>query len=203
MVHIGDPSFYEAIKARLNRCDAIIFEGVKSFRGRLLTLAYRIPAKRKSLGLVLQSVAIPRKELRPVLIHGDVGSAAFALSWAEIPWHQRIPLLVMAPLYGLALYLFATRDYLSGGHNVDSLPSRNRSAAEDAIPAFFEAIVHSRDEHLLELIEEHLSAGGNMERTTAVLFGGGHGPGIVGVLMRKHGYRVVHSEWITAIATAA
>jgi hypothetical protein len=163
MVHIGDSSFYAAVRDRLSSCDVVIFEGVRSFHGTLLSLAYRIPAKRKSLRLVLQSDALRRSDFRGVSIHGDMDSRSFALSWAEIPLIQRAALSILAPLYGVALYLFASREYLSRG-------------------------------------QSYLAERRDGQRKVAILFGGAHMPAIAEVLTSRHGYRVIHSEWLTAIA---
>jgi len=196
MVHIGDSSFYAAVRDRLSSCDVVIFEGVRSFQGTLLSLAYRIPAKRKSLRLVLQSDALRRSDFRGVSIHGDMDSRSFALSWAEIPLIQRAALSILAPLYGVALYLFASREYLSRGHTVDSLSDR----ASDDVLEIRKVIADERDLRLIERVESYLAERRDGQRKVAILFGGAHMPAIAEVLTSRHGYRVIHSEWLTAIA---
>jgi hypothetical protein len=196
MVHIGDAAFYATVRDQLSRCDVLIVEGVHSFRGNLLTLAYRIPVKRKSLGLVLQSNALKRGDFPGIVIHGDMDAESFALSWKKIPWTQRMALLILAPLYGFFLYLFASREYLARGHSVDSLPDRDTTPVR-------EAIVGKRNRHLIEQIESYLEEAGDSVRKVAILFGGAHMPAVAKILMSQHGYRVTHSEWIIAIAAAA
>jgi len=197
MIHIADSSFYSAIRARLSSCDVIIVEGVRGFQAALGTLTYRIPAKRRSLGLVLQSDALRHSELPGIKIHGDMDPKSFALSWSGIPWIQRMAVLVLAPLYGVALYLFASREYFTRRHSVDSLPDGRESTQ----PQVRELIVDERDQRLIETIESCLAERPNDQRKVAILFGAGHMPAVVGMLTARHAYRVVHSEWITAIAT--
>jgi hypothetical protein len=199
MVHIADAKFYAEVRERLNRCDVLLVEGVRSFRSMLLTLAYRIPAKRRSLGLVLESQALRRRDLTGVVVHGDVTAEAFSISWAEIPWVQRMALQLLAPLYGAALYLFATREFMSRGHSVESLSTTSL----DSMPEFREALLDKRDQHLVQRIESFLAENGSRECKLAILFGGGHMPVIAGALTSRHGYEVIQSHWVTAIAAGA
>jgi hypothetical protein len=200
MVHIADAAFYVAVRDRLNACDAIIFEGVHSFRVRLLTLAYRLPAKRRSLSLVLQSDAIRMSDLTARLVHGDMGGDVFAIHWAEIPLHQRIALMVLAPLYGAAMYVFGSRERFSRGHTVDSLPAREERVTDDARTSIEDVVLHERDRHLVTRIEAYLASEANQTRTAAVLFGAAHMPAVAAHLLARHGYRVARSRWVTAIA---
>jgi len=197
MIHIADSSFYAAIRARLGSCDVVIVEGVRTFQSRLITLSYRIPARRRSLGLALQSEALRQSDLPGVTIHGDMDPESFALSWSQIPWIQRMAVLLLAPLFGVAMYLFASREYFTRRHTVDSLPDHR----EQGLSQVRELIVDERDQRLVEKIESCLAERRDDQRKVAILFGGGHMPAVVGLLTSRHAYRVVHSEWITAIAT--
>jgi len=62
------------VRLRLEACDAILFEGVKSWRVWVLTLSYSLVARRKRLGLVTQRDALSLK---------DYGRALFMLIWAR------------------------------------------------------------------------------------------------------------------------
>jgi hypothetical protein len=175
----------------------VIVEGLRTFQSRLITLSYRLPAKRRSLGLVLQSDALRQSDLPGVTIHGDMDPDSFALSWSEIPWTQRMTILLVAPLYGVVMYLFASREYFTRRHTVDSLPDR----LDYRLSQVRELIVDERDQRLIERIESCLAERRDDQRKVAILFGGGHMPAVVEVLTSRHGYHVVHSEWVTAIAT--
>jgi hypothetical protein len=122
---------------------------------------------------------------------------SFELSWSEIPWIQRMAVLLLAPLYGVAMYLFASREYFTRRGSVDSLPDR----LDQGLSQIRELIVDERDQRLIERIESCLAERRDDQRKVAILFGGGHMPAVVGALTSRHAYRVVHSEWITAIAT--
>ncbi len=59
VVRIGERAYYEAVKARIAGCDALIHEGVRSFAAALLTQAYTLVARRKRLGYVLLRLLTP------------------------------------------------------------------------------------------------------------------------------------------------
>lgn len=200
MVHIADAAFYASVNERLNNCDNLIIEGVRSFRTRLLTLSYKIPARRKSLRLTLQRNQIRPQELDATVIHGDVSAAEFALSWADVPWYERLVLLLVAPAIGIGLFIVGSRQLISRGHSVDSIPAESGATGAKSSAKFEKAILHDRDRHLLARIEEHVLANPDKEQLTAILFGGRHMPAIAEVLMSGHGYRVKKSDWLTAIA---
>lgn len=195
MVHIADPAFYRGVAARLDGCDHVIVEGVASFRVRLLTMSYKLPARKHALGLVLQRDVLRHESLRAKVIAGDLRAAEFADGWSGIPWLERLSLLLLSPLYGAYLYLFASRSSIIRRCGVESQPTR---VAELGSSAFENAIVHQRDRHLLSVIEKHIAEVDD-QQTTAVLYGGRHMPVVAQLLMGKYGYRVLNSSWLTAI----
>ena len=195
MVHIADASFYSAVNEKLASCDNVIVEGVQSFRTRLITLSYRIPARRKSLGLVLQKDAIRIDTARCRVIHGDVSGPEFTLSLRDVPWHHRFALYVLSSLLGVVLYVAGSRQFVASTRSVDSLPTR--ATANEAVD---DAIVHNRDRRLMKRVEAHILEDSAKDQLTAILFGGSHLPAVASLLMSKHGYRVTKSDWLTAIA---
>lgn len=202
MVHIGDQSFYEDVSRRLDECQTIIFEGVPGFRTRLLTQAYRITAKRRSLGLVLQRDAIHMKRFKARKIHGDITSEGFTANWRTLPWLQQIGLLTLAPIYGCWMYLVASRDSLARGKSTDSLSNAYALRGSNSVNDIRDVILTKRDEVIVACIDDYIRNCEHKNETAAILFGGGHMPAIVSHLMRKHGYSVKKSEWVSVIATA-
>jgi len=98
MIHIGSSDYYAQVRARLKGCDLILFEGVRTFSGQMLSLAYRLVARRKRLNLVVQNAALPLSGLAPRLICADFSSAEFLENWSSFPWHLRL-MLVLVPRY--------------------------------------------------------------------------------------------------------
>jgi hypothetical protein len=109
MVHIGSADYYSQLRKKLEGCDVILFEGVRGLRTRILTLSYRLVAKRARLGLVVQGKSL-LLGLPARLVHTDVTAAEFEENWSQIPWRFRLAIVFIAPLYGT--YLYFVRDGL-------------------------------------------------------------------------------------------
>lgn len=198
MIHIGSANYYKEVRSRLDGCDAILFEGVRSFRVSVLTMSYKLVARRKRLGLVTQRDALRLKECRAKLIHADVSGKEFVDDWDRIPWHWRL-FFWMAPIYGIYRYLTATRESIAKGSGTDDLESREDILRGEALPEFEDAIIRNRDLRLIRTIEEVLNGNQPFE-VIAIVYGAGHMRAVTGLLMRKYRYQVVQSEWLTVFA---
>lgn len=195
MVHIGSPTFYAQVRARLDRCDTILYEGVSSLKVRILTLAYRLVVRRKSLGLVCQDEALRFGSLRARLVHGDVSTLEFQTHWNQIPLRHRVLLALGAPLYGAYLSLTATRESLGRRMSLDDAIAREEAIPSEDSTAIDNAIIRSRDAKLLAALESLIST----EARGAVIgaiYGAAHMPAVTDLLMEKHKYRVSNSEWL-------
>jgi len=194
MIHIGSADYYTQVRSRLVGCDVLLFEGVRSFRVRLLTLSYKLVARRRRLGLVTQKDALKLEGLEARRIHADVDSDAFGSHWSRVPWHIRVRLLVWAPLYGLYLYLTASRASLARRLNTEDLESRSDILRDEVEPGVNDVIHHSRNARLTAAIEAEIDGPG---QKIAIVYGGAHMRAATRLLMDKHEYRIVHSEWLT------
>ncbi len=153
MIHIGAPQLYANINQRLDACDNVVYEGVKSTKSWFLVQSYKMVVKRKSLGLVSQRSALSLQNRGLNLIHGDTTAEAFYESWRKIPWYFRQLVLLLSPLYGCWRYLTATRQSLTKGHTVDSLPESKEYVDDQAAEAVHQAILKDRDNVLLEVLK--------------------------------------------------
>src|SRR6476660_8310063 len=99
MIHIGSADYYREVRSRLDGCDVILFEGVRSVRVKALTLSYSLMTRRKRLGLVTQH-ALRLEECRAKLLHADVTKGEFVEGWLRIPWYWRIMISTVGPLFG-------------------------------------------------------------------------------------------------------
>lgn len=195
MIHIGSPAYYTEVKRRLAACDLVLFEGVRSLRARVLTRAYSICIHNKSLGLVLQRDAlVPNLEQHK--IHADLNAEQFSAVWADIPLHQRVLLLLGAPLYGFWLYCTGTRQSIGRRLNTEEVESHRDFERFEGAPELENAIATARDRRLLEEVSvavEQRAAGARI----GVLYGAAHMRVVSRLLTSKYKYRVVESEWIT------
>jgi hypothetical protein len=196
MIHIGAPSYYRDVRSKLVQCDAILFESVRSLRGSILTLSYRILVRRKRLGLVTQGSALPLRDLPVRLIHGDVTVDQFAESWGRVRWHWRAALYIGAPILGVFRYLTATRQSLGKHMATEDLPSKDDAMREEYMPDVTETILHERDRNVVDRIRNIVQDKLAGRSLTGIVYGAAHMGAITNALMGDLGYRVVKSEWL-------
>jgi hypothetical protein len=198
MIHIGAQSFYDAVRARLNECDLVLFEGVSSVRARILATAYTLVAKRKRLALVCQRDALPRAAIQSKLVHADVSAPEFADYWSRIPLRWRLFFYVAAPLRGAYDYLTASRESIARRCGTDDLASRDDVLDDDAdLEAFRDAIMTRRDGRLLACVLRCHDESRSESKRIGVLYGAGHIPAVVRLLQDRLGYRVEQADWVT------
>lgn len=195
MIHAGAPEYYAEVSRRLAVCDVVIFEGVRSFHSWWLTRSYTIATRRKRLGLVLQSDGIDYALVKSRGIRADVTAEQFARSWAEIPLSQRLALQVLAPLYGIWVFLAGTRESIGRSLSVEEVESQQDVDLLDSIPEIHNALHTSRDARLIEELSAAVEKNGATTRI-AVIYGAGHMRVASRLLTDKYKYRVVESEWI-------
>jgi hypothetical protein len=199
MIHIGSAAFYAEVQSSLERCDVVVYEGVRTFRTRLLTLAYRWVARRKRLGLISQGEGIRLKTLTGRLVHGDVSTGEFGASWGRLPLYARMALLAGAPIYGVLLYLTASRESIGRGLSREDTSSREEAAAEDASLGVRKVLVDGRDAKLISVLERILDSAGQ-EKCVGILYGAAHMVAVTDWLIGKQGYRVTRGEWVEVFA---
>ena len=198
MIHIGSPKFYSAVQERLNTCDVVLYEGVRSPSGWILTLSYRIVARRRRLGLITQSQGLSMTDLRGKLIHADVDGREFGIAWARIPWYWRFGILIVAPLFGVFRYLTATRESIGQHLRLEDLPSRNETNRGDSPPGFEHALGASRDTKLIAALEAQL-ASADSAKCVGVLSGAAHMRAVTDLLIVKYRFRMIAAEWLEVI----
>jgi hypothetical protein len=196
MIHIGCADYYGQVRKRLETCDVILFEGVRTMRSQVVTLSYRLIAKRRRLGLVVQGGASLFSGIRARLIHADVAPGEFNDNWSRIPWHIRIAIMILAPLYGAFQFLTATKESIGRRLKTEDLASSDDVLRGDFAPELDDAILSRRDAKLVAAIESLVTAAAT-EATIGIVYGAAHMKAVTTVLMEKHHYRVAESEWIT------
>ena len=199
MVHIGAPAYYAEVQRRLDSCDVVLFEGVRSFRVGMLTRAYSIATRSKRMGLVLQGDALDIPSVKQERIHADVSADEFADAWDDVPLYQRALLLFGAPLYGLWMYFAGSRQSIGRKLNTDSLESREDLERSEEAPELEAALGTTRDLRLVEEVSRAVEQNGAGTRI-GVIYGAAHMRVVSRLLMHKYGYRVVESEWMTVFS---
>jgi len=197
MIHVGAFDYYRQVRQLLEKCDRILFEGVRGLRARLLTLTYRFMVRRKRLKLVTQN-ELRLRDLGERLIHADVDAATFENAWSNVPVWVRIILACAVPLYSLYLFAFATRKSIAQGLELDDLPTREETLnSSDKSEMVEHVLLHSRDAHLVEVIGDIHSKTRHEPLRVAILYGAAHMRAVSRYLIGTLGYRVVRGNWVT------
>jgi len=196
MIHIGSADYYAQVRTRLKGCDLILFEGVRTLSGQIITLAYRLVAHRKRLNLVVQNEALPLKGLAPRLICADISSGEFEEIWASIPWHMRLMLLLGAPVFGAFQYITATRESIGRHLGTEDVQSRTDTELRERSPELHRALLDRRDAKLIAAVESVL-AEPQAPPLVGIIYGAAHMRSVTDLLMNSYGFRVVHAEWLT------
>lgn len=195
MIHLGTPDFYRSVTARLAECDLIVAEGIygRSITVAELTLAYRLPARQRRLGLTLQKTGDAR--LGVPVIRPDITAQQFRAGWRSVPWLQRLAVACLVPPFALALALLGTRRTFSRYLNLDDLPDHLHGQAEQALPELTDLILDRRDALLVECLVSIHDA--HQAGRVAVVYGAGHMPAVTREMFRRFGYRPRTAEWLT------
>ncbi len=196
MIHIADPEFYEEIAQRLNGCDLVLCEGIKSPTVSLLTLSYRFCEKNPRLGLVSQK-AMKLDHLEGRLIHADVSAERFEKRWWKLATWLRIILPLVAPLYGLYLRYFGTRTDIARGLGTNLRKSRREILAGEEYEKVMDVLLDWRDRRLLDVIDQTRLRNKNADISIAVLFGANHMRAVIRHLIDNLGYHITKAEWVT------
>jgi hypothetical protein len=197
MMHLGTETFYRQVSRRLSGCQLIVAEGVsgRSILTSALTMAYRLPGRRRRLGLVKQQIDLAG--LGVPVIRPDLTAAEFKHGWRALPVLQRTMIICIAPVMAVGFFLFGTRRMLSRYANVDDLPDQMQSQVRDQAGEFEELIVDSRDRLLLSALDAIHDERCSESIAIAVVYGAGHMPAVVHHLLGRHGYRAREAEWLT------
>lgn len=198
MIHIGTSEYYRDVFSRLSECDVVLFEGVHSFRTRLLTTSYRWVAKRSRLNLATQSQDLKLADLPVRFVHADVTGGEFEQGWREIPRTQRVALMCLSPLYGFWLYLTASRESLGKHLGLEDLPSRDDTLHQAHKVGFERAFLGPRDRKLVSCIDEVIHEGG-VSQTIGVVYGAAHMRSALHHLMAERNYRISGCDWLTVM----
>ena len=196
MIHVGSAEFYDEISKRLASCDLILAEGVKSRRGNLLTLSYRIVKHIKRMDLVTQQDGMRVESFRAKILNADIEGEAFDERWSSLPISLRVQLFVLVPIFVVYLFLFGTRETLAENLALDDLPSSEEILSEDDDFEPLDAlIIDERDRRLIEHIAR-LENQQNGARQIGIVYGARHMRNTIRFLMQKLNYRIAKAEWV-------
>lgn len=196
MIHVAEPSFYEEIGRRLEDCDLVLCEGVRSPTSSLLTLSYRFFAENPRLGLVSQN-SMKMSHLADRTVHADVQGEAFESRWWRSGTWLRFVVPLFAPLFGLYLRYFGTRRTIAWGLGMNLRKSRADNLRDGDDGKIRALLLDWRNRCLIRVIDQQRRKHRDGEVSIAVLYGAGHMRAVLRNLLDECGYRVAKAEWTT------
>lgn len=126
----------------------------------------------------------------------DLTREEFERQWRGVPLWLRLAAWIAAPLIGLRLRWFGSRDQLARRAEVeDSLSSEEILSWDPSIAALRHSIVHARDERLIELLGQEIDCAVPGQRL-AVVFGAAHMRAVIRELDGR-GFRAADAAWQT------
>lgn len=195
-MHIGDQEFYDEVLNRVANCDVIMVEGVKSVTSTVIASSYRYAIHNRDLGLVLQP-KIKSEDVTGKIVHADVSTRDFERKWASLRLFTKLQLYTIAPLYGLYLRYFATRESIARRSNTEFAIGRGDLLQDEEWDEFDEILVNWRDRELIERLNKEIKKAKLSRKNIAIIYGAEHMRAVVKFLFDTKGYRVESSEWLT------
>jgi len=195
MVHVGLPTFYEDVAARLRSVDLIVAEGIQGDSESTAAIMKAFEQATKGRGAALVVQRIDYDSLGPEVLCPDMTGADLERALRqEVPLLDRL-LLRASPIAALAIRFLGPEVVMNSYLTVDDLPTAQQELFDEPA-AIDKVIVHDRDalvtKALAEIYEQHQSD----DMHVAVVYGAEHVPGIFGYLHAAFGYRVVSAEWL-------
>ncbi|MCE7009438.1 hypothetical protein LWC34_42480 [Kibdelosporangium philippinense] len=189
MIHLAEPAFYAEVSRRLRGHDLIVAEGISRAPSvNQLTKAYRRTAARPRR---TDPRGVRSRRADPV---ADMLGKEFTQKWSELPLVERLVANVAAPLTGLYLRTFGTREALAC-----HLVTDDDTDIDDWHPelGLDRLIKDERDALLIQALTKIHEERQHEQIDVAIAWGAAHVPPIVAYLMSALGYVVIDAEWIT------
>ncbi len=197
MLHLGSAAFYQDVAGRLGRSEIVVAEGIRgrSLVSSALTLSYRLPGRRRRLGLVVQR--IDYAGLGVQVVRPDMTGSQLREGWRTVPVVQQIAIICLTPVLAIAFWLFGTRRVFARYAGIEDLPDQALSQLRERAPELTELIVDRRDALLVAALDDiHRDRSGELIEV-AVVYGAGHMPAVAHHLLARYGYRPQSAEWLT------
>ena len=195
MIHFGEPEFYEAVYADAFTHDVVLVEGVRSPVTKRLTRAYRWIGPK--IGLIVQP-PYPSPESVPArIVRADLDEGEFRKEWQQVPLWLRMLVSLVAPIAGLRLRWFESRDDIAKRAELeDRLSSDEILSWDPQLAALKRGIVDARDRRLLQHLEQELSGPAAHGSRLAIVYGAEHMRAVIRELKRQE-FSIASAGWRT------
>jgi hypothetical protein len=198
MIHVGEPEFYRTTYADAQSHDVILLEGVRSPVVARITRSYRwIEGSKNLSGLVIQP-RFPDSLSNVRIVHADFSQQEFEEEWRKVSLWLRFAVSVLAPLVGLNRRWRSSRSELAKTMSCEDQPSvADLLAISPETGALTQAILHARDQRLIERLGDELDAADGQSKDVAIIYGAAHMRAVVRELTSKRNFSLCGAEWRT------
>jgi hypothetical protein len=194
MIHLGEQAFYTEVSRRLREHGLIVAEGIQGAdRGsRRLTSVYRLAGGSERLGLVVQPKSMV--DVGVPVVWADMTGEDFGKKWREISLAERAIMGGAAPVFGLYMRMFGSREFLAR-----YMPVNNDTAIDNWDPGsgIEKLVSDDREAVLVEALGKIYEERHDEPIDVAIVYGAGHAIPVVAYLMSALGYVVTNAEWLT------
>lgn len=199
MIHAGSPEFYAEISRRLDQCDLILVEGVRSKKANVLVYSYKILKRIRRLGFVLQQDAMDLKGFGAKIVNTDIAGDAFEARWSALPILLHLQLFLLVPIYVVYLVIFANRETIAKQIAMDDLPTNEEilETGDEEWEALHTLLIDERDRTLIDHLRRLDEDKSEEFRCIGVVYGAEHMRNVIAFLMHQMNYHVAKSEWVT------
>lgn len=195
MIHIGEPGFFRSVYDGAFAHDLVLAEGVRSPVTRRVTRSYRWIGSR--LGLIVQPRYPPPEAVSARIVNADLNRDEFHSEWRQVPLWLRLAVYIAAPLIGLRLRWFGSRETIAKRAALEDCLSSDEILSWDPQTAALQrSIVNARDVRLIEHLDQELSRRCPQGCRMAIVYGASHMRAVVREL-RRRGFRAGKGEWHT------
>ncbi|MCB9397693.1 MAG: hypothetical protein H6510_07760 [Acidobacteria bacterium] len=195
MIHVGSATYYETILSRLNQCDGVLMEGVRTTKAKVLFHLQSWMLRYSHLDLVPQKAFLHQDSIKIPIVQSDLSHKAFDQDYGQVPLWLKGALWLFFPF----LYLYGhllTRNMLARNLAIEDLVSREENLEPDTFEPMDQLILLKRDDHLIETMHR-LQSSAISDQTLAICWGAKHMRAIAYELMHLQGYHVESAEWVT------
>lgn len=173
MIHIGSEQYYTEVIGYLNECDEILYEGVKTKKGRRITNQYDSIARK--LDLVNQNQIIKKSKIKPPLIHADFNETTGRKEWNKLRWYEKMKGEIIVPLKLFIETRNLTRKKLGKAFGrANSELVLRFGPREDEEGTYRNYVMNAREQIIFRILKKKFKTESKKEKLIGIIYGGGH-----------------------------
>lgn len=193
MCHIGSKEFYQDVMKEMDKCDKILYEGVRVKGAKFMT--YEKVAKR--LGLTAQYHEVEMKKYKEKLIHADFDEQKAQEEWGKVAWTERFAFKVFTPIFfTIAPFFLNKRKFAKLLKNDNELVDYDplKDDKPDSLDLF---MLKKREDVIFQEVDKIMQNDNGEIKRIGILYGAGHMRNVIHYLKTKYKFKMKDSWFLT------